>query len=261
MKTWRIYIICVSILAALAGTTLAEGPKPADAPSYKYVEVRADKTRYKYGDSEIAILTGNVKITQGDTVLTADKIEYNENEDIQTAVATGSVKIVDPDAEITGDKGIAYFNEKRAVIDGNIKVVAKLKPKPAEKDKKTIKSEWKDKAVITCDKIEYFYKKKEASAVGNLKMIQKDRTLTAGQAFYQVKPEIITLSGGVKGRDSKGQTFSAPGKVTASIKDGDEWIEMEHAVGTFRIKEEKDEAENPPSKETPTTTKIETKTQ
>lgn len=250
MKRYRVYIAVVAAAASVGAVTLAQ-EKPihsAAEPSYIYVNVRADKTRYKWGNAEVALLSGHVKITQGDTVLTADEIEYNENEDIQTAVATGNVKIVDPDTEITGEKATAYFNEKRAVIDGKVRILVKPKSKkPEEKDKESVRSELKDKAVITCDSIEYFYKNKEANASGNLQVVQKDRTITAGKAFYQVKQEILTLSGGVKGRDSKNQTFSAPGSVTASIKEGDEWLEMENATGTFRVKDEEEEEEQAPA--------------
>jgi len=241
----------------LTGLTVAQeknGAKPAEEPTYKYVNVQADKTRYKWGNPEIAILTGNVKITQGDTVLTADKIEYNNSEDVQTAVATGKLKIVDPETEITGDRGTAYFNEKRAVIQGNVTVVAKPKPEPDQKGGSTLRSERREKVVITCDTIEYFYKKKEAVATGNLKIVQKDRTLTAAKAFYQVRPELLTLTGPVKGKDSKGQTFSAPGPVTACLKEGEEWLEMEHAVGTFRVKEEAEE--EAPKTSAPTSSEV-----
>jgi len=250
MKLCRAYLTAISLAAAVAGMTLAQQQRaaaPTKQPSYKYVDVRADKWQYKWGNSDIAVLSGNVKITQGDTVLTADRIEYNQKEDVQTAVAAGRIKIADPQTEITGDKGTAFFNERRAVIEGNVKVVVNPKPKAEAKDGKTLRSEFRERTVITCETIEYNYRDKEARASGNLQVVQKDRVLTARQAGYQAKKDLVILSGEVKARDSKGQTFSAPGPVTISIKPGEEWIEMEHAVGTFRIREQPEEEETKPA--------------
>lgn len=259
MRLVRFYTaIGVAAIIAVGVAILPQESNPAQEPDYRWVQVQAEKTRYKWGDSEVALLSGNVRINQGDTVLTADEVEYNQNEEIQTAVATGNVKIVDPENEVTGEKATAFFNEKRAVIEGNVKLVAKPRNRAeGGSQARSVRSEWDEKAVITCDVIEYLYQKKEATATGNLKIVQKDRTLTAEKVFYQVRPELITLSGGVKGRDSKNQTFSSPGVVRASLKEGDEWLEMENAVSTFRIRVEEDEEESQPVVETPEPVQVE----
>ena len=41
--------------------------------------------------------------------------------------------------------------------------------------------------------------------------------------------------------DEQGQTFSAPGKVIISLKEGDEWIEAPNATATFKVDLDEDE--------------------
>jgi lipopolysaccharide assembly outer membrane protein LptD (OstA) len=248
----------VAAVAGLALTTSAQDPKTAKEPSYKYVELlNADDSLLKFGNEKIHIYKGNVKIRQGDTMLFADSVEYNENDKIQTAVATGNFKVTDPQNDITGTKGITYFLEKRAVVEGNVKILAK--PKQGQvKDPNSAKAKWKDPLTITCDNLEYLYKKKIATLTGHLNVVQKGRIITADSAVYQVKDELVTLKGNVSGKDEKGQTFSTPEDVVVSLKDGQEWIEMKHATGTFRV--EVDDEEEPakadaqqPAKEEPKT--------
>lgn len=241
------------VAAAVPAITIsAQDPQPKE-PSYKYVELlNADSSRFKLGSEKVYILKGNVKMRQGDTLLVADSVEYNEDEKVQTAVATGNLRITDPQNDITGAKGTSYFREKRAVVDGNVKIVTKPKGGQAKTSKDGIKSNWKEPATITCDKLEYLYKGKVAKLSGNLKITQKNRIVTADSALYQVKDELITLSGNVNGRDEKNQTFSSPSDVIVSLKEGDEWIEMKHAVGKFRVEideEDQGTAQQQPEKQ------------
>lgn len=255
MKHLKINVIGILLAAAvsfLAITTFAADPKTTPEPNYKYVELlNADSSRFKLGNEKIYILKGNVKMKQGDTVLNSDSVEYNQNEKVQTAVATGNLKITDPQNEITGEKGTTYFREKRAVVDGNVKILAK--PRAGEaKDTNSMKGNWKEKATITCDKLEYFYKTKVATLTGNLKVVQKGRVVFADSAVYDVKEEQVVLSGNVKGHDDKNQTFASQSDVKVSLKEGNEWIEMKHATGTFRVEidEEEEPAETPKAPET-----------
>ena len=86
--------------------------------------------------------------------------------------------------------------------------------------------------VVTCDKIDYFYKEKRAESAGNLKIVQKDRVdYPADAATYLGKDEIVKLTGNIQANDEKKKhTFSAP-KVTISLKDDDEWMEAEERLG------------------------------
>jgi lipopolysaccharide assembly outer membrane protein LptD (OstA) len=221
---------------------LAQDQKPAGEPDYKDVSLKADLVKRNWGAKKMVFLTGNVVITQGDTVIKSDKIEYDE--DTQIAKSPGQISITDPDNDIRGDSGIAYLKQRRGSLDGNVKLITKPKQKTGATDKS---AEWRDPVTVTCNTIEYLYKQKQATASGNLKMLQKERTVMADKAVYLVKDERMTLTGNVHGSDEKGQSMTAGGKVTVSMKEGDEWIEMEQAAGTFKVKSEEEPAPTTPT--------------
>jgi len=242
--------IGLAVMSAVLAAQQATPPKPAE-PEYTEIKYSADMTSYRWdGEDRILALKGNVKFVQGDTVLLADKVDYRESTD--TANATGNLKIYDEQNTITGDTCTVNFEEKKGTLAGNVRMVAKPKPKPqpsSDSKPKSLKSEWKDEAVITCDKVEYFYKQKKAVIPSPVKMVQKSRTVTADSATYLAKEEIIHLVGNVKGHDEKDRhSFSAP-KVTISLKENDEWIEAEKATGSFYVKEEEEESK--PAEKTP----------
>lgn len=231
----------VILLAAVAAAQQAD-KSPAE-PKYTEIKYWADTSSYRWdGEDRIIALRGNVKFVQGDTVLLADKVDYREK--TKTAEATGNLKIYDEQNTITADLCIVNFEEKKGTLSGNVRMVAKPKSKQektSESKVESLRSEWKDEMVITCKEIDYFYKEKRAVVAGGLKIIQKERVITADSATYLGKEEIVHLTGNVQGRDAKEKhTFSAP-KVTVSLKEDDEWIEAEKASGTFYIKEEEEE--------------------
>lgn len=243
-------LACAALLLGAVIVVAQQAAKEPAEPKYTEIKYSADASSYRWdGSDRIIVLKGNVKFVQGDTVVTADNVDYRES--TKTAKATGNLKITDPQCVGTGDVCTVNFQQKSALLTGNVRMTAKPKPKaekPADADKvKPLSSEWKDEIVVTCDKIEYFYKEKRAEASGNLKFVQKERVLTADAATYLGKEEIVKLVGNVKGKDDKDKhSFSAP-KVTASLKEGAEWVEAEKATGTFYVKDEEDE----PAAETP----------
>lgn len=239
------------LLSALLAAQQAAGPKE---PKYTEVKYSADMSSYKWdGEDRILALKGNVKFVHDDTVLTADKVDYRES--TRTAIATGNLTIRDDQNTITGNECTVNFKEKKGLISGNVRMVAKPKPKPAttgDSKPKSLKSEWKDEAVITCDKIDYFYKEKRAVVSTPLTITQKSRVVTADSATYLGKEETFQLVGNVKGKDEKEKhSFEAP-KVTMSLKEDDQWIEAEKATGSFYVKEEETQpAEQPKPTEAP----------
>ncbi len=247
-------VLVVLLLAAVMVVAQQAAKAPAE-PKYTEIKYSADASSYRWeGDDRIIVLKGNVKFVQGDTVVTADRVDYRES--TKTAQVSGNLKITDPQCDATGDACTVNFQEKKAVLTGHVRMTARPKQKPKQEqpaaDKpKTLRSEWKDEVVITCDKIEYFYKEKRGESAGNLKIVQKDRVLTADSATYLGKEEILKLAGNIQAKDEKKKhSFSAP-KVTVSLKENEEWIEAEKASGTFYVKDEDEETETPA--ETPST--------
>jgi len=249
-------IASVALLAALGASAAtnqqdAAPPKPAE-PKYTEVKYSADSTSYRWdGEDRVAVLTGSVKFVQGDTTMLADRVEYREK--TKTAEATGTLKIYDERNTITADLCTISFEEKKGTLTGNVRMIAKPKPKkePESDDKtnaepRSLSSEWKDEAVITCEKVEYYYKSKRALLSGDLKVVQKNRVVTADTATYLGKEDRVELVGNVKGEDEKEKhSFSAP-RVTISLKEDDEWIEAEKATGTFYVKEEEEKEQPAP---------------
>jgi len=254
-KTAIKYVFVICTVALLLGTLKAAQQDAVSKPAeVKYTEIRysADTTSYRWdGEDRILLLSGNVKFIQGDTTFLADKIDYREK--TKTAQASGNLKIFDERNVLTADLCAVNFDEKKATLTGNVHLVAKPKPTPDSKpadgstSTKSLRAEWKDEAVVTCDKAEYYYKEKKAILSGNFKIVQKTRTITADSAVYLGNDEKVELVGNVNGVDEKDKhSFSAP-RVVISLKEDDEWIEAEKATGKFYIKE-KESSAAPPAK-------------
>ena len=232
-------IITISALASVftcAGITAQQASKPSENAKPKEpasVIGKADYMKSGWGDKKTVLMKGNVSFTHDDTVIKSDQVDYDGNAKI--AVSPGKVNINDPECDILGDKGSAYFNKRLGVVEGN--VVMNLKPKSTEAgaDKESVRNKLNQPTTITCQKLEYFYKNKLASATGNVIFKQKNRTANADKAVYDEKKELLTLSGNVKGVDEYGQTFTAPGNVVISLKKGDEWMEAPNSSATFKI--------------------------
>ena len=237
-------LAAIGLIALVSAVLAQQAAKPAE-PKYTEINYSADMSSYKWeGDDRILALKGNVKFTQGDTTLMADKVDYRES--TRTANASGSLKIYDDQNTITGDLCTVNFKEKKSSITGNVRIVAK--PKQDKTDSKSLKSELKDETIITCEKVDYYYKEKKAVIPSRLTAVQKTRTITADSATYLGNDEIIQLVGNVKGNDEKEKhTFSAP-KVTISLKESDQWMEAEKATGSFYVKDEEEEAPKPEEK-------------
>src|SRR5262249_12619994 len=61
-------------------------------------------------------------------VLTADRVEATEQKDGSTvAVATGHPKARDDRSDVVGDKITMYLKNRRAVVEGNVKIVTRPK--------------------------------------------------------------------------------------------------------------------------------------
>jgi lipopolysaccharide assembly outer membrane protein LptD (OstA) len=235
--TLKSKIIC-TVLAAAAVVVLI-GRVTADEkqqqPRYSEIKYQADTSSYKWdGNDRILALKGNVKFTQGDTALTADKVDYKES--TNTAIATGNLKIYDDRNTITGDLCTVNFKEKKGSVTGNVRLLIKPKPEGG----KSLKSEWKDDTEVTCALLDYFYKEKRAVVPGALTITQKKRVVTADSGTYFVKDELAKLVGNVKGRDDKNRhNFQAP-SVTISLKESDQWVEADKATGSFYVENEEE---------------------
>jgi lipopolysaccharide assembly outer membrane protein LptD (OstA) len=224
-------IACV----ALAGPPAAQAPAPDKKPK-DVVNIDGDKWKW-HGDktSSVYDIIGNVVVKHGDTTVTADKAQYDEK--ARVISAEGSVKIVDGQNTITGDKATTFLKERRNLVDGHVKMVGIPKPatKHAGSTGSSIGVKMGEPTTIVCDRLEYLYRAKIATAEGNLTITQKNRRLVSTKAVYDINQEVVTLTGGVRVTDDKQQTFSSPGEVKVSMKEGSEWIEAGNGSATLHV--------------------------
>ncbi|MCX8053803.1 MAG: LPS export ABC transporter periplasmic protein LptC [Armatimonadetes bacterium] len=243
-----------AVVIALVGLVLCSGvPNAEDTPKTRSgasTESKTEEVRYEarflravWGDENKVLLKGGVKFIHGDIVLTCDQVEYDRNANI--AVCPSKVTIANPECDITGDKGTAYFKKRIGVIEGSVMMLVKPKPEESkgsseEGSGESIRAKLSKPTTITCQKLEYNYRNKVASATGSVFLRQDKRSASADKLVYDEKNELITLLGNVKGVDEDGQTFSSPDKVVICVKKGAEWLEAYNGVGTFKVETEEE---------------------
>ena len=214
--------------------------------SFKRLEEQQGKTRIGEG----------MVIRDGDTIMTADRAE--QDIEAQVIYATGNLRVTDPRVDLSADKLTIELKEKRAVLEGNVKILVKPKQteqqaaQPANEETRSLKTEMREPVQITCDRAENLYQKKIITLTGNLKMVQtlresgKTRTLTAQKAVYNSRTEQVQLIGEVHGVDEKGQELIAP-EILVSVKEGEEWLKISQPGKMVIFVEEEEETEEAPT--------------
>jgi len=72
--------------------------------------------------NEIAVYTGRVTVTQGNTILQADRIEVHfadKGKSITLIKAIGNIKITQEDRIVTAEEGIYYQQDRKMILTGN----------------------------------------------------------------------------------------------------------------------------------------------
>lgn len=209
---------------------------------------KANRARYD-PTRKLFYLVGDVEFQDEDVKVNCDEATYSEEDD--TAACAGNLRITDPENVITGLFVNADFGAEIVSIEGDVKIVTTKRPK-SENSQEGNPDQEKRVTTITCDKIVYVYTegKRHAVATGNLKAVQKDKTLVAQRADYDRETDIIVLGDAVKITMENGNEFNA---TRATISATEEWVEMEGFTG-IAIREKKKPAEStsgPPGGGTP----------
>jgi lipopolysaccharide export system protein LptA len=262
-------LLASTALAALvaAGASSAPAEKgPAAKTATREVQftagsIRSDEAR------QITVLEKQARLTHRDTEFTADRIEVQrEDGEIKVVIATGSPRANDPRSTITGEKFTIYPKERRVLVEGGFKVVTRPKEEPVAAspqkgngsppgtsspggERKSVRRQLKGETTITGDRLVYNYRRKDVEAQGNLKVLNRGRTVTAQSLTYTDQTEDLVLNGEtVRWEDEKGQHFVARGPIKMNLKEGAETLEASQPVsGRFVINEEEDEEETTPA--------------
>lgn len=127
LKATQIFPVVAMALFLLAPTPLSAQQASAlkGHDTTQALDVAADEIKLKQKKGQ-AFLTGAVKVTQGDLVLTADQIvvlydmaEGFDNPAVQRLDATGGVKLTSPSETVTSEWAV-YDVEKRIVTLGGL---------------------------------------------------------------------------------------------------------------------------------------------
>ncbi|HHV62476.1 MAG TPA: LPS export ABC transporter periplasmic protein LptC [Firmicutes bacterium] len=232
--------------AGISAAGVVEAAEKAMAGKAKEkVQIRADKSGDYDLEKDVLILEGNVIITQGETVIRADRVEIDMNKKV--AKVTTGVNLTQPDLVLTGKVFTAYLNDKRVIVEGDVvlqkdeeQASAKQGPeKPGDsgkmgamaagaagtgtggkgeaargesarvESKGEVSSKKKDRITLRCDRLEYWTEKKESTATGNIAVTKGETRAWGDKAVYREKDKLFILSGRkVRVERGKGETMT-----------------------------------------------------
>jgi len=156
------------------------------------VNIEADNVTYDKSTDKM-IFEGNVIITQEDITLTAQEADFDVDKKI--GQIKGDIKLVQTDITITGETLEAFLNDKKYIFQEKVILVQERKDK----------EEKEDNIIWNCNNLEIFTDTQDLTAIGEVKILKKDYTITAEKAVYNDKEQKITLTGKVRIEEEAGR--------------------------------------------------------
>ena len=114
----------------------------------------------------IFVARGGIKAEQKDSTMTADRGIYDQ--ELEVVKAIDNVKVTQPDTVLTADYLEAYPKEDRLVARGNPKVTRIIERSKNGSEEKSSKT----RIILTCNEVESFNKEDRFLAKGNVKVIE-----------------------------------------------------------------------------------------
>lgn len=164
----------------------------------KPIQIEADTITYD-AKQDIIEAIGDVTITQGEAIITAERLAYNVKS--KEGHMAGGVKALIEGSALTADKISSYDDNERILASGNVVVLkdmnrltgAELEYYPSRQYALMpvlARIETKD-AVMTADKVEAFLGEERAIGTGNVHVVSAVRAMdaTADQAVYYGLPK------------------------------------------------------------------------
>lgn len=249
MKTAAIRPALVIGFAALGGATLyAQTPRPNTSPAAvtspggkttSEVKAKGDQmTAEETPQGTLLTANGNLTFSSDDMTLVTAKALWNDT--TKVATSPGKLTMTDPENTLTGNTGTAFYRTKDAKIRGNVVINTRPKPNtsPAEGSPRRA---FNAPAVITCESVDYNWRSKVAVATGNLKLVQKDRTVTADKCIFEGKQDRVTLEGNVVYTKGDGKQSGKAKKVVIIITEGKEkFTAYEVPEAKFTVEDEEE---------------------
>jgi hypothetical protein len=215
---------------------------PASSPSQdKTVTYDAGYSRWLSAPRTVEMSQG-VSFQQGEAFLKTDAavVHLDSKMNAVNAQSLSKVHVFDPSNDLVGDTGDIDFVHHVASLHGNVVLITK-KQAPGETDNVPAK--------LTCDIMNYDYRKKIGTVPGPLTVHEKDRVLHADQGVYDTAAQTVTLTGNVHGQDSRGNMLQGPTAVV-SVTPGQESVTLQGPIhGSFLVPD--DDSTTTPSKKKP----------
>jgi lipopolysaccharide assembly outer membrane protein LptD (OstA) len=182
-----------------------------------------------WGDTQkkLAFLEGNVRLVQGETILTTTRAEIDLDRKI--VVLTGAVKLVRPDVTITAE----YLQYDLRKKDGTFrqKVVMERRAVKAEPGKSA-----KDPFTLSCVELVFESESRNFIAKGEVAFEHKDFNGKAAQAEYDDSLQQLIFTGDAYLKKPEGEEIRG-GTVKINLKERSFLVEQNVTL-SFRIEEE-----------------------
>lgn len=186
--------------------TKGVAPSPAPVNTGRVDITNAVDGTSTFDDAQgVARITKNVVITQSgqNLVVYAQDAVYSRPRN--QANASGQLRVVTRDSTITGQKLFADFNERRFTISGNVVVTSHGKKDGMMAG---LRGEAAQKPIrVLCDQVVWEYDTRQATASGNIQIVQGANRGTCNSIFYDEARNVIELRGNVHFGDNEDRTF------------------------------------------------------
>ena len=206
------FVLCAVCLTSQAQEKSADTPPIVNGQAAPpgYVDFSAGSTSYTDKD-ELTVFTKDVTATQvGENFILYAQRAVSSNK-TNTATATQDLRIETRDSTIRGEQLYADFNKKVFSITGSVRITSygendgvapdAAAPRRTEQKRKPVR--------ISCDRLDWNYDTRQATLVGNIRIVSEDSVGTCKQIIYDETKNAARLLGDVRFGNPKRQQFLA----------------------------------------------------
>ena len=195
----------VAAPAATAPSATAPGNVVINAANSSYTDTNG-----------VSVLGGGVQIKEvgKEFSLTASDVIYSQPK--SQASAKGNLKVTTRNSTIRGAELFGDFNKKLLSIAGNVVISAYAKGDGMSGFRSSVA---RKPVRIACNRLDWNYVTRQATLVGNLRIVQADNSGTCDSIVFDEPRNIVYLRGNVRFGNSKRQQFVG-NEVTVFVDKG-----------------------------------------